>query len=85
MGESVRTVLNHRRDTLKPGDVVALNNPFNGGTHLPDVTVITPVFDDDRKGYPVLRWQPWSSRRYRRDHAGLDAARYRARWRRKAW
>ena len=45
MGESVRTVLNNRRDTLKTGDVVALNNPFNGGTHLPDVTVITPVFD----------------------------------------
>ncbi|MGE4043261.1 MAG: hydantoinase B/oxoprolinase family protein [Acetobacteraceae bacterium] len=45
MGESVRTVLRNRRSTLKPGDVVALNNPFNGGTHLPDVTVITPVFD----------------------------------------
>ncbi|HEX3575598.1 MAG TPA: hydantoinase B/oxoprolinase family protein, partial [Rhodopila sp.] len=45
MGESVRTVLEHRRNTLKPGDVVALNNPFNGGTHLPDITVITPVFD----------------------------------------
>ena len=47
MGESVRTVLNNRRHTLKPGDVVALNNPFNGGTHLPDVTVITPVFDEN--------------------------------------
>ncbi|MGA9867229.1 MAG: hydantoinase B/oxoprolinase family protein, partial [Acetobacteraceae bacterium] len=46
MGESVRTVLAHRRDTLKPGDVVVLNNPYNGGTHLPDVTVITPVFDE---------------------------------------
>jgi 5-oxoprolinase (ATP-hydrolysing) len=46
MGESVRTVLSNRRGTLKPGDVVALNNPFNGGTHLPDVTVITPVFDE---------------------------------------
>ena len=46
MGESVRTVLRNRRGTLRPGDVVALNNPFNGGTHLPDVTVITPVFDD---------------------------------------
>src|SRR6202011_2601331 len=44
MGESVRTVLRDRGETLKPGDVVALNNPFNGGTHLPDVTVITPVF-----------------------------------------
>ena len=46
MGESVRTVLRNRATTLKPGDVVALNNPFNGGTHLPDVTVITPVFDE---------------------------------------
>ena len=46
MGESVRTVLRNRRGTLRPGDVVALNNPFNGGTHLPDITVITPVFDD---------------------------------------
>ncbi|MGH7154337.1 MAG: hydantoinase B/oxoprolinase family protein, partial [Acetobacteraceae bacterium] len=46
MGESVRTVLERRRDTLKRGDVVVLNNPYNGGTHLPDVTVITPVFDE---------------------------------------
>ncbi len=45
MGESVRTVLRARGATLRPGDVVALNNPYNGGTHLPDVTVITPVFD----------------------------------------
>jgi 5-oxoprolinase (ATP-hydrolysing) len=47
MGESVRTVLAHRRSTLRPGDVVALNNPYNGGTHLPDITVITPVFGAD--------------------------------------
>ncbi|MGG5810375.1 hydantoinase B/oxoprolinase family protein [Falsiroseomonas sp. CW058] len=46
MGESVRTVIRSRKATLKPGDVVALNNPYNGGTHLPDVTVITPVFDE---------------------------------------
>ncbi|WP_270936880.1 hydantoinase B/oxoprolinase family protein [Falsiroseomonas oryzae] len=45
MGESVRTVIRSRGTSLKPGDVVALNNPYNGGTHLPDVTVITPVFD----------------------------------------
>ena len=45
MGESVRTVLRLRGDSLRPGDVVALNDPFNGGTHLPDITVITPVFD----------------------------------------
>jgi 5-oxoprolinase (ATP-hydrolysing) len=45
MGESVRTVIRSRGATLRPGDVLALNNPYNGGTHLPDVTVITPVFD----------------------------------------
>jgi 5-oxoprolinase (ATP-hydrolysing) len=49
MGESVRTVLRRRGATLRPGDVVALNNPYNGGTHLPDVTVITPVFDVDER------------------------------------
>jgi 5-oxoprolinase (ATP-hydrolysing) len=49
MGESVRTVLDRRGTTLRPGDVVALNNPYNGGTHLPDITVITPVFDADGK------------------------------------
>ena len=46
MGESVRIVLANRRSTLKPGDTVALNDPFHGGTHLPDVTVVTPVFDE---------------------------------------
>jgi len=46
MGESVKTVLRSRGASLRPGDVVALNNPFNGGTHLPDITVITPVFDE---------------------------------------
>ena len=49
MGESVQHVLRHRRGTLRPGDVVALNNPYGGGTHLPDVTVVTPVFDDTGK------------------------------------
>ncbi len=46
MGESVRAVIRSRGNTLKPGDAVALNNPFNGGTHLPDITVISPSFDD---------------------------------------
>jgi 5-oxoprolinase (ATP-hydrolysing) len=46
MGESVRTVLESRGATLRPGDAVVLNNPFNGGTHLPDVTVVSPVFDE---------------------------------------
>ncbi len=47
MGESVRTVLKLRAATMRPGDVFALNNPYNGGTHLPDVTVIMPVLADD--------------------------------------
>jgi 5-oxoprolinase (ATP-hydrolysing) len=46
MGESVQTVIRSRGATLRPGDVVVLNNPFNGGTHLPDLTVVTPVFDN---------------------------------------
>ena len=46
MGESVRTVLKRRGSSLRPGDMIALNNPFNGGTHLPDITVISPVFDE---------------------------------------
>ncbi|RZM82530.1 hydantoinase B/oxoprolinase family protein [Leptolyngbya iicbica] len=44
MGESVQRLIRAKGDTLRPGDVYALNNPYNGGTHLPDVTVITPVF-----------------------------------------
>ena len=47
MGESVRTVLRLRAQRMRPGDVFALNNPYNGGTHLPDVTVIMPVFGQD--------------------------------------
>ena len=43
MGDSVRAALTVRPKT---GDVIALNNPYNGGTHLPDVTVVMPVFDE---------------------------------------
>jgi 5-oxoprolinase (ATP-hydrolysing) len=61
MGESVQTVIRARgkgRDGkpvdgrgMRPGDVYVLNAPYNGGTHLPDVTVITPVFaEEDRAG-----------------------------------
>jgi len=46
MGESFQVVIRENRATTKPGDVYALNAPYNGGTHLPDITVITPVFDD---------------------------------------
>lgn len=49
MSESVRSLINDQSDTLKPGNVYLSNNPYNGGTHLPDVTAITPVFDEDEK------------------------------------
>ncbi|MFN0302909.1 MAG: hydantoinase B/oxoprolinase family protein [Burkholderiales bacterium] len=44
MGESVRTVIRENTGKMQRGDVYVLNAPYNGGTHLPDVTVITPVF-----------------------------------------
>ena len=45
MGESVQTVIKERGANMSPGDVSVLNAPYNGGTHLPDITLITPVFD----------------------------------------
>ena len=46
MGESIQTVIRRNADTMQPGDVYVLNDPYHGGTHLPDVTVITPVYLD---------------------------------------
>jgi 5-oxoprolinase (ATP-hydrolysing) len=50
MGESIKTVIARNAGRMKPGDVYVLNDPYNGGTHLPDVTVITPVYMDDEVG-----------------------------------
>jgi 5-oxoprolinase (ATP-hydrolysing) len=44
MGESVQEIMRRRGDTMRPGDVYVLNAPYAGGTHLPDVTVVMPVF-----------------------------------------
>jgi 5-oxoprolinase (ATP-hydrolysing) len=49
MSESVRAIIRARGKAMAPGDVYMLNAPYNGGTHLPDITVITPVFDDAGK------------------------------------
>ncbi|MEG4319830.1 MULTISPECIES: hydantoinase B/oxoprolinase family protein [unclassified Microcoleus] len=46
MSESVAALILAQSNTIKPGDVYVSNNPYNGGTHLPDITVITPVFDN---------------------------------------
>ncbi|MGC9235618.1 MAG: hydantoinase B/oxoprolinase family protein [Thiomonas sp.] len=45
MGESIQTVIRQNRAAMRPGDVFLLNDPYHGGTHLPDITVVTPVFD----------------------------------------
>ncbi|MDD5322229.1 MAG: hydantoinase B/oxoprolinase family protein [Methylococcales bacterium] len=50
MGESVKALLRKYSTTLQPGDVYLLNSPYAGGTHLPDITVVTPVFAKDGKG-----------------------------------
>ncbi|WP_192243547.1 hydantoinase B/oxoprolinase family protein [Mesorhizobium silamurunense] len=54
MDRSVETVIRLNSGDIHPGDVFALNAPYNGGTHLPDITVVTPVFDDARK--EILFW-----------------------------
>lgn len=47
MGTSVKEVIRRRGTRMRPGDSYAVNDPYHGGTHLPDVTVITPVFDTE--------------------------------------
>ncbi|MDY6905685.1 MAG: hydantoinase B/oxoprolinase family protein [Thermodesulfobacteriota bacterium] len=47
MGESVAALITARNGKFQPGDVFASNNPYSGGTHLPDITVMTPIFQDD--------------------------------------
>jgi 5-oxoprolinase (ATP-hydrolysing) len=44
MGNAVRAIIERRGRNVRPGDVYALNDPFTGGTHLPDITVVTPLF-----------------------------------------
>jgi 5-oxoprolinase (ATP-hydrolysing) len=44
MGESITSLIQAKGDRLQPDDVYMMNNPYNGGTHLPDITVITPVW-----------------------------------------
>jgi 5-oxoprolinase (ATP-hydrolysing) len=67
MGESVRAVIAKHGDAIRPGDAFVLNAPYNGGTHLPDVTVITPAFDDE--GRTVLFYV--ASRGHHADIGGI--------------
>ena len=67
MGESVRVLMTRRADTMRDGEVYVLNDPYNGGTHLPDITVVTPVFDD--QGNDVLFYV--ASRGHHADVGGI--------------
>ncbi len=67
MGESVRTVIRENAGRLHKGDVYMLNAPYNGGTHLPDITVVTPVFD--AKGESILFYV--ASRGHHADVGGI--------------
>ena len=53
MGESIKTVVRENANTMQPGDVYVLNDPYHGGTHLPDITVITPVYLDGKPTFYV--------------------------------
>ena len=54
MGESVQAIVSRRTGSMRPGDVFVLNAPYAGGTHLPDVTVVMPVFIDATASQPTF-------------------------------
>jgi 5-oxoprolinase (ATP-hydrolysing) len=68
MDRSVETVIRDNAGKVAPGDVYAINAPYNGGTHLPDITVCTPVFDDKKK--TILFWV--ASRGHHADVGGIS-------------
>jgi 5-oxoprolinase (ATP-hydrolysing) len=67
MDRSVETIIRERAGTMRPDDVYMLNAPYNGGTHLPDITVVSPVFDAN--GSRVLFFV--ASRGHHEDIGGL--------------
>jgi 5-oxoprolinase (ATP-hydrolysing) len=68
MDRAVETIIRENRGKIAPGDVYVINAPYNGGTHLPDITVCTPVFDDARKH--ILFWV--ASRGHHADVGGIS-------------
>lgn len=68
MDAAIETVIRERRSEMRPGDVFVLNAPYNGGTHLPDVTVVTPVFDS--AGQEIMFYV--ASRGHHEDIGGLS-------------
>lgn len=68
MDRSVETIIRDNKGQIKPGDVYAINAPYNGGTHLPDITVCTPVFDKAKR--KILFWV--ASRGHHADVGGIS-------------
>jgi 5-oxoprolinase (ATP-hydrolysing) len=68
MDRAVETIIRENKGSIRPGDVYAINAPYNGGTHLPDITVCTPVFDDKKKH--ILFWV--ASRGHHADVGGIS-------------
>jgi 5-oxoprolinase (ATP-hydrolysing) len=68
MDRSVETIIRDNAGKIKPGDVYVINAPYNGGTHLPDITVCTPVFDDKKR--KILFWV--ASRGHHADVGGIS-------------
>jgi 5-oxoprolinase (ATP-hydrolysing) len=66
MGAAVRSIIERRKNDVRKGDSFAQNNPFRGGTHLPDITVVSPVFGDEER--PIF-WV--ASRGHHADVGGL--------------
>ncbi|HML12382.1 MAG TPA: hydantoinase B/oxoprolinase family protein [Xanthobacteraceae bacterium] len=68
MDRAVESIIRENRGRIRPGDVYAINAPYNGGTHLPDITVCTPVFDDESQ--KILFWV--ASRGHHADVGGIS-------------
>jgi 5-oxoprolinase (ATP-hydrolysing) len=66
MDRAVESVIRENKGKIRPGDAYAINAPYNGGTHLPDITVCTPVFD----GRKILFWV--ASRGHHADVGGIS-------------
>src|SRR5581483_9411065 len=66
MDRAVETIIRENAGRIAPGDVFAINAPYNGGTHLPDITVCTPVFDKEN----ILFWT--ASRGHHADVGGIS-------------
>ena len=73
MGESVRIVISRNGDDIRPGDSFMLNDPYNGGTHLPDITVVTPVFAEEGEGEGEIIFYV-ASRGHHADVGGITPA-----------